>query len=236
MLQIITIGLALGAGGSLHCIGMCGPLSMMLPTQHFSSLGKFIALLLYQVGRVITYVMVSLLFSLLGRTIFNAGYQEAFSITAGIFLFVIAMTVIFHHRIARVRRLNLFYSQVARLIGRLLVHARQPAGFLFVGMANGLLPCGMVYVALMTTIAFGNILQGSLFMASFGLGTLPAMLLFAYVGKSFGLAARPVFRRLPTYMMLIVSMLLVLRGLNLDIPYISPSISSIRMVGKACQP
>ncbi len=59
---VIIAGFTLGAAGSLHCAGMCGPLSLALPVQHFSSVQKFLALLLYQAGRVITYSVIGLIF------------------------------------------------------------------------------------------------------------------------------------------------------------------------------
>ena len=80
---VIISGFTLGAIGSLHCVGMCGPLSLALPVNHFDAFQKFIALSLYQAGRIITYSAIGLLFGLAGRGLYISGFQQWFSIIIG---------------------------------------------------------------------------------------------------------------------------------------------------------
>ena len=88
---LLIAGFTMGAAGSLHCIGMCGPLSLALPVHHFSSTGKLFALLLYQLGRIFTYSLIGLLFGLAGRMIYISGSQQWFSIIMGSLVLVLAL-------------------------------------------------------------------------------------------------------------------------------------------------
>src|SRR5687767_11922505 len=85
----VIAGLSLGAVSSLHCVGMCGPLAMALPVHHLSKTQRFLSLLFYQFGRIITYASLGLIFGLLGRRIYLGGLQQWFSIIMGISVLVI---------------------------------------------------------------------------------------------------------------------------------------------------
>jgi len=176
-LQVIIAGFTLGAAGSLHCVGMCGPLSLALPTYHLSKTKKFISLLLYQFGRIITYSIVGLVFGLAGRRIYMAGFQHWFSIGMGILILTLAILYFIQKKTIHLAFLNRFYHSVQGIIIRVLKSSTGFFGFLLMGMANGLLPCGMVYIALAATLSFPEISQSVVFMAMFGAGTLPAMML-----------------------------------------------------------
>ncbi len=91
---VAIAGFTLGAAGSLHCVGMCGPLSLALPLYHLTAVNKFLSLLLYQVGRIITYSIIGLLFGLAGRRIYIAGYQQWFSIVMGLIVLCVALLYI----------------------------------------------------------------------------------------------------------------------------------------------
>ena len=95
-----------------------------------------------------------------------------------------------------------------------------------IGLLNGLLPCGLVYMAVAGALATGNIIYSSLFMACFGLGTLPAMLAMSFAGNFITLSSRNTIKKLVPYIVGIMGILLILRGLNLDIPYISPALAA----------
>lgn len=90
------------------------------------------------------------------------------------------------------------------------------------GTANGLLPCGMVYVAIAGALTFTNVLHSTLFMVGFGAGTLPAMMAISYFGQFIKLSVRNQFRKALPVFATIIGILLILRGLNLGIPFISP--------------
>ena len=220
--QVMIAGLTLGATGSLHCVGMCGPLSLALPTQHMSMAGKIISLLLYQVGRVITYSMIGLLVGLVGRSIYIAGYQQLFSIILGTVVLLLAFIYFIQWGNFRSRFLARIYDPVQKLVIHALNHANGPFGFLLMGMANGLLPCGMVYLALAAALSFGELSETVAFMAMFGAGTLPTMLIVAFAGRMINIELRRKLRKIVPVFVVLTGAILILRGMNLGIPFISP--------------
>jgi sulfite exporter TauE/SafE len=223
-LSVIISGFVLGAAGSLHCVGMCGPLSLVLPVHHLSAAKKTVALLLYQFGRIITYSVIGLIFGFAGRRVYLAGYQQWFSITMGIIILLSALTYFIQKRYTRLSLLNKFYEYVQRCIVRILKSAKGLFSFLLLGMANGLLPCGMVYIALAAILSFNQVWQSVSFMAMFGAGTLPAMMLVAYAGQQVKPQTRTILRKAIPYFVTAIGFILILRGLNLGIPFISPAL------------
>jgi sulfite exporter TauE/SafE len=221
---ILITGLILGAAGSLHCIGMCGPLSMLLPTQHLSSTGRSLSILLYQIGRVTTYAFLGLAFGMAGRRLYVAGFQQWFSIVGGGLIMVYAGIYFLRRSKMNVPFLQKMYASLQRIIFKILKRERSYSNFFLLGMANGLLPCGMVYTALAVTLSFGQVNESVLFMTMFGAGTLPAMLLFSYGFQSLKPAVRKVFRNAVPFFTTIAGLMLVLRGLNLGISFISPAL------------
>jgi sulfite exporter TauE/SafE len=234
--QVMIAGLTLGATGSLHCVGMCGPLSLALPTQHMSAAGKIISLLLYQIGRVITYSIIGLLVGLLGRSIYIAGYQQLFSIILGSIVLVLAFIYFIQRGTFRSPLLARIYDPVQKLIIRAMNHANGPFGFLLMGMANGLLPCGMVYLALAAALSFGELSETVSFMAMFGLGTLPAMLLVAFAGRMINFELRKTLRKIVPVFVALTGAILILRGMNLGIPLLSPELPESGNDAINCQP
>jgi hypothetical protein len=236
MLPVLLSGFTLGAAGSLHCMGMCGPLSLALPTQHLSALQKFISLFLYQTGRIITYSFIGLLFGLAGRRIYIAGYQQWFSIGMGILLLGFTVLYFAGKKNIHVPFLSRFYFFIQQLIIKLLKSSTGPGGFLLLGMANGLLPCGMVYIALAATLSFSSIGESIGFMSMFGAGTLPAMMLVAYAGQRVRMETRRTLQKAVPFFILSVGVLLILRGLNLGIPFVSPELPSAAGEAVVCHP
>jgi len=226
----------LGATGSLHCVGMCGPLSLALPTYHLSKTKKFISLLVYQFGRIITYSLIGLVFGLAGRSIYISGYQQWFSIGMGILVLSFALLYFFQKKTIHLSFLNKFYHTVQGVIVRLLKSSPGTFGFLLMGMANGLLPCGMVYMALAATLSFPEISQSVAFMALFGAGTLPAMMLVGYAGQMIKPAVRRSFQKAVPVFIVLMGAVLIMRGMNLGIPFISPELPDATGAAVNCHP
>jgi sulfite exporter TauE/SafE len=220
---ILISGFTLGAAGSLHCIGMCGPLSLALPTRDQSPISKFFSLLSYQLGRLLTYSMLGLLIGLARRSIHITGYQQAFSIILGAMILCVAVMYVARKRMVHLKAFDRFYSFTRGLVNRTLRAANGPTGFLLMGMANGLLPCGMIYIALLTTLSLSGPVESVSFMAMFGLGTLPAMMIIGYLGMKLNWSWRSRLRSMLPVIIALTGVVLVLRGLNLGIPYISPA-------------
>jgi hypothetical protein len=234
--SIIIAGFTLGAAGSLHCVGMCGPLSLALPVHHFTKAGKFAALLLYQLGRITTYSIIGLLFGIAGRQLYMAGYQQWFSVMAGSIIIIAAILYFFHKKNIRLSFLSRFYLGVQKIIIKILHSSIGLPGYILLGMANGLLPCGMVYIALVSSLSFSTITDSTVFMAMFGAGTLPAMLAAGYAGAFLNQRVRFGLRSFTPVFMTLMGALLILRGLNLGIPFISPLMPQAPAGAVICHP
>ena len=224
MWSVLIAGFTLGLAGSLHCVGMCGPLSLALPTWQLSTTAKLISIVLYQTGRIITYSILGLIFGLAGRTIYVAGLQQWFSVVMGVFILTMAALYFIQKHSIHFSFFRRFYIVLQKLIGGILKANAGPPGFLLLGMANGLLPCGMVYIALAATLSLTRVYQGVSFMALFGAGTAPAMILIAYSGQMINPSVRLIFRKSIPFFIVAAGVLLILRGMNLGIMFISPEL------------
>jgi sulfite exporter TauE/SafE len=216
----------LGLMGSLHCLGMCGPLALALPVNrlggHKTDWRFWGGHLLYNAGRIGTYAALGAVLGGLGWAIAATGWQQALSVTTGVVLLIIlAYQTSAPLQWAPLQQLSMW---VQRAFGRLL-GAQPGAGvYLALGMANGLLPCGLVYVALTISLWAGTAPGGALYMALFGLGTLPMMLLAGSISR----LMRPAYAHgLLRVVGFAVALLLIARGLNLGIPYISPQTPTV---------
>lgn len=226
----------MGMAGSLHCVGMCGPLSLALPTGHLSGAGKFLSLLLYQLGRIITYSFIGLVFGLAGRSLNITGYQQWFSIILGSIVLLLAVFYFVQKKSPHFRFLSCFYYFIQRKMSRLLTSAKGPRGFFLLGMTNGFLPCGMVYIAMAATLSLTSVGQSIFFMAAFGAGTLPAMMLVALTGQYLKPGIRNSFRKAVPVFITLMGLVLILRGMNLGIPFISPELPKTATGAIHCEP
>ena len=210
----------MGAIGSLHCIGMCGPLALSLPPVHPSASSRFTGTLLYNLGRVFTYSFLGALLGAIGYSFSMIGFQRWLTISIG------ASMLLFLFLPARCKNLpgNVqFLAPLRKKIGRL--YSRPSYGSLFmIGLLNGLLPCGLVYAALAVAIAGAEVSSSSLFMAAFGAGTIPMMWMVAFFGTSIKWNLRHHIRKAYPYIIFFMACFLILRGLSLGIPFISPDL------------
>jgi uncharacterized protein len=225
ILEVFISGFVLGSISSFHCVGMCGPLALSLPLASHSRAQKALGIVLYNLGRVTTYSFIGLMFGFLGRQVFIAGFQQIFSIIAGVLILGFFVMAKFNKRFSGFGGVNYFYTKVQTLVAGFL-RIRRMGGFYLTGLANGLLPCGMVYLAITGAMASSNPWHGMEFMAAFGLGTMPALMLLSFAGFIISIQARTFLRKLTPYAFLLMGALLVMRGLNLGIPFISPSFAA----------
>ena len=220
--MFLVAAIALGFLGSFHCVGMCGPIALNVPVKSQSHWGVFFAGLLYNMGRVLTYSIIGLLFGVIGQGLFLAGFQNALSIALGTSILAILLFPKLPKLSSFLLRSSLWKKithKISKLIGQ-----HTWFSLFSLGIFNGLLPCGLVYLGVSGAMAQGSAWKGSLFMAFFGIGTLPAMLTITLIKDQISLVFRSKIRSLSPLFIGITAMLLVLRGLNLGIPYISPLI------------
>ena len=219
----LLAGLLLGVAGSLHCVGMCGPLVLMMPFGRLEAL-------IYHLGRTFTYVLMGFLAGFMFQVIDIRIYQREFSVGIGIVFFLMWAYQQWGNVLARVWKVDKvnqsrdsikkgvlgLYSQALR---RKHLAWRAVAGF-----ANGLLPCGLVYGALMAGVGQGSTLGSTMLMLGFGLGTIPSLFLLAMIGNKIETSVRRYWTKLLPWWLLIMSIIFILRGLNLGIPFVSPHI------------
>ena len=192
--------------------------------------------MVYQFGRIITYSIIGFVFGLAGRRIYIAGYQQWFSISMGVLVLTLALLYFLSKKTIHLSFLNSFYHSVQGMIIRLLNASTGLPGFLLLGLANGLLPCGMVYIALAATLSFPEISQSVVFMALFGAGTLPAMMLVGYAGQWIKPGIRQSLQKVVPVFIALMGAVLILRGMNLGIPFISPELPGTTTAAVNCHP
>lgn len=225
MWQLALAGFSLGLLSSLHCIGMCGPLALSLPVGHLGRAGQVWAMLLYNTGRIIVYSLLGLLLGLFGRGIYLAGFQQWFSVLLGAVMLLLLLRSLLSGSAIQPGWLQTLYWKVQQRTGGFL-QARKPLAYLLPGLANGFLPCGMVYLAMAGAVSAPGVWHSVLLMFFFGAGTLPAMLALGVFGWRIRLSVRQHWKKAMPFVVAGMAVLLVLRGLNLGIPFISPVLAA----------
>lgn len=214
----------MGLASNVHCLGMCGPIAMVLPLNRRNNWTILGGTLQYNLGRTLMYGVLGILFGLLGVTIQIFGILQWMSILAGIAL------VIFAWR----KQLKVWFPQVSnpfgiqksiqKLMGKSM-KSKSRFRLLAFGAINGLLPCGMVYVALLNALLAESLMSSSLAMIAFGVGTLPIMIFVPFMSNKIGAETRKKLNRSIPYVLTVVGLMIALRGMNLGIPFVSPRIS-----------
>lgn len=217
----------LGLISSLHCIGMCGPIAMMLPVDHQNEAKKVTQIITYHLGRLTAYTTIGLIFGLVGRGFFLAGLQQNMSIFIGVAMIIVVLIP------EKIFAKYNFSKPVYRVISKVKSNLgsqfknRSYKSLFTIGLLNGFLPCGMVYVALFGAIAMQSAGSGVLYMLLFGVGTMPLMTVVVYIRSVIKLPFRDKIQKAIPYITVIIGILFILRGLGLGIPYISPSSMSL---------
>jgi sulfite exporter TauE/SafE len=217
-MEFLLAAFSLGFLGSLHCVGMCGPIAMALPV-HGKGLGfRILGIYLYNSGRILTYGVLGAILGALGMGMKLAGYQQVLSITLGILL----LLGLFLPKILLLNNSVLLTFNM-KLKGWFTSWMKQKSlqALFITGLLNGLLPCGLIYVALAGATSSGETIKGALFMAVFGLGTLPAMFSVSFI-SSISKRFRLYLSHTAPVLTFVMGVLLVVRGLGLGIPYLSP--------------
>ncbi|WP_271405919.1 sulfite exporter TauE/SafE family protein [Tenacibaculum soleae] len=213
--------LIFGLLGSFHCIGMCGPIAFMLPVDRSNSIKQFFQIFSYHLGRLFTYSLIGLLFGFLGKGFYFFGFQQQLSIVVGILMILTIILPKAFKKYNFSKSINKLVMKVKSALGKELKKKGNDT-FFTIGFLNGLLPCGLVYMAVFGALATANTFSGSLYMFVFGLGTIPLMTVVVYMGNfANGLVRKRIQQTIP-YVVIFIGILFVLRGLGLGIPYISP--------------
>jgi len=202
---------------------MCGPIAFVLPVNKSNKLQTFIGTGLYHIGRLLSYSIIGLLFGLLGRGLYLAGFQQRLSILIGvIMILMVLIPTKFLSRFQVTRPLYQLIGKVKYKLGLYLNKSSKKALF-SIGFFNGFLPCGLVYMALLGAISTGDLIDGAAYMAVFGLGTIPLMTGAVFLGNFLKVSVRNKIQKAIPIFVVIIGLLFILRGLGLGIPYVSPT-------------
>lgn len=219
-MNLMPLAFLMGFLGSVHCAVMCGPIVLGLPLNKRGGWYNVLQVLLYQFGRISIYTLLGLLVGLVGDTFSVFAKQETLSLVIGILLVLFTAAQWSGRYVSAFQKLqNKMIVPISKLMGKVF---KFPFWGFFAGMLNGLIPCGMVYLALATALNSANLQSGATFMLLFGLGTAPLMLFISlgsvYLKKYFRFNSQ----KLIPWFALFIGALFILRSANLDIPFLSP--------------
>jgi uncharacterized protein len=229
-----------GLVGSAHCAGMCGPIALALPLKSENWVTRVGSGLVYNIGRILTYMVLGAIFGLVGKGLHMAGFQLWASVVIGILMIALVVVPLIFKKMPSPN--NVFESYSARLMtGFKNMFRKGTVASLFgIGLLNGILPCGLVYVAVAGAINTGDVVSAMLYMALFGTGTIPVMLAVSLAGSMISLNLRIFVNKMSPYVIVLLGVLFILRGLSLGIPYISPKAEALTPViekaHKCCHP
>ncbi|SFF03034.1 sulfite exporter TauE/SafE family protein [Thermoflexibacter ruber] len=223
-----------GLLGSFHCVGMCGAIALSIPMNISTRIALVKDTLFYNLGRVMMYSIIGLLAGIFGRTFVSLGYQQWLSLVVGLLIisaFIIPTRLqdaVFHYI-----GLDFLQKKIRKLFGKFITKPT-PLNLLFTGILNGMLPCGFVYIALAGAVLTGDWIDSMLYMAVFGLGTIPMMAITTLSGNLVTIQFRNRIKKLKPYLAILVAFLFIIRGLSLGIPYLSPKLPAPHQTEEVC--
>lgn len=227
--QVLGIGFLMGLIGSVHCIGMCGPLTMALPFSQQKNIFKYLAMALYHIGKILSYASLGLIVGLFGKQLFVIDTQQSISIIIGVFMLVYVVWIYLVKVNTRFNPLQFIQVPVLKALSSLFKN-KHVTVFIVLGFLNGLLPCGMVYLALGSAMSTGHPIDAAIFMGFFGIGTIPALLMVALGGQMVSFEWRRKLQSALPVFIFGMGIMLILRGMNLGIPILSPHVESNNVV------
>jgi uncharacterized protein len=201
----------LGFTGSLHCVGMCGPIAMMVTGNGRRNV--LVNRLLYNSGRIVTYVAMGFIVGWLGKIVQWSGVQGKVSVGIGVLIILVLF----------IPKIQLFFlPSLSRLVSKLklafsrYLKSRKTFSAALTGLLNGFLPCGLVYAALAIALVQATPIESAGVMVLFGLGTFPAMVAIAYSWQRIRRIIPWSFQRIQTVMLVAVAVLMIWRGLSAE--------------------
>ncbi|MFN3760952.1 MAG: sulfite exporter TauE/SafE family protein [Algoriphagus aquaeductus] len=220
---MLWTALVLGFLGSFHCVGMCGPIALAVGG---SSSKKFLFnKILYNLGRSLTYAILGLVVGGLGFSLALAGIQQGISVSMGILVVLLSLSYKKADQFLAIPALSGVVRWIKAKLSFFLKSGSKTA-FFSTGLINGLLPCGMVYMALVVAMGMQSPIQGAWYMLFFGLGTIPMLMALMVSGSLLPAIRRQQIQKVIPYFGIVVGILMVFRGLGLGIPGLSPEVAT----------
>lgn len=222
------LGMVMGLPGSMHCLGMCGPLALMV------GIGKrnpWKSSIMYHLSRAMAYGMLGVLVGLVFQFIDIRPYQQQFSLFMGLFFLVAWILSRFNWGTSK---LAIAISGIFKNIPNFL-SKDNAISTMYGGFINGLLPCGLVYSALLVALGSGSTVKSAVFMLGFGLATIPMLFFISGISQKFKMQLNQWFYHVSKWWLLIMAVLFLLRGANLGIPYVSPKLNNDNPKENCCR-
>lgn len=210
-----------GLLGSFHCVGMCGPIAFMLPIDRTSRVKSILQTSLYHLGRIFSYATMGAIFGLLGKGFYLFGLQQQLSIVVGTLMILSILLPKVFQKIPIAKPIIKFTNTVKNNLGASLKKKETPT-FFTIGFLNGLLPCGLVYMAIFGALTSSTFYEGALYMSLFGLGTVPLMTAVVLLGNIASVIKRRKIQQLIPVVVVVIGVIFIIRGLGLGIPFVSP--------------
>jgi sulfite exporter TauE/SafE len=227
-MTIIIAGVLLGLAGSVHCIGMCGPLVLAIGPRLErppGSTARVPKLLFYHLGRISTYVLLALPAGLLGQLLSLRGLGRAGAAAGAVVLIGMAFDARRLPGLRRLYGLSTFAATRACASAARWGRRRPALGAWALGAGNGLMPCAMVYAAVAAAAATGSLRDAFFMMGGFGLGTMPALLALSAAAVSVPSHVRTRLARLTPAVLVLAAALLLARAF--DVPYVPESAHAV---------
>lgn len=220
----------LGLGGNLHCMGMCGPLVLAIPFGNEKGIKKILATTVYFITKALGYALLGAIIGIIGAAAKLVVWQQWISIASGILMLVM---VLFPIVLQQFEKVNISASFISSNLNKLLQSKSKWRLFAF-GFLHAFLPCGLVYTALAASLAFASAIKSSLFMFTFGISSALMLWALASFKTHFSFHKSKHFAWISRSIVVLVAILLIVRGLNLGIPYISPHFDQKTGEVKSC--
>ncbi|MCU0327987.1 MAG: sulfite exporter TauE/SafE family protein [Chitinophagales bacterium] len=212
-MEFFISGLLFGLGGSLHCVGMCGPLIMARHQLH----QRWWHEVLYHFFRTMGYLILGGLVFAFGKSLSLFITQQLLSLLSGIFLFI---SVWFTH--VQLAKMSTLLHWISAFFMKSSIKTSSWKKSMLWGLGNGFLPCGFLYLALVVVLNLPHRIDGFIYMLGFGLSTSFPLLGLSYVKPLLHERLGKWFSSFTTWVTVLMAVLLIFRGLGLGIPYLSP--------------
>lgn len=221
----IWSAISLGLVSNFHCLGMCGPIALAVPVKSHSISSRLASILTYNSGRIFTYALIGGIFGIFGQGVALAGFQQQLSVILGILIIISALAILVDRKTSFLSKILPKQAMILQQKMGSYLRKQGYANNFMLGFLNGLLPCGLVYFALIGALSTGSFFNGILFMIFFGIGTLPVMILMPWIKDLFTTRFRMQLQKSVPIFLLVFGAVLFVRGANLGIPFLSPKVN-----------
>lgn len=208
----------IGLAGSLHCVGMCGPIALMIPGKGRQ---RWLSISLYHIGKLLTYLIIGTFFGLIVGTLHSYTTQIIFTFLSGGLLILFGFLPSFLNWVER--KGFVFFNRFIQFKNRLAksLNKNKIEYSFYIGFLNGFLPCAMVYSAAIAALAQKSFMNSIIFMLFFGLGTVPLLTAFYFFSSSIKTKLSKYANTIRAASFIIVGAYLIFRGIsymNQEIP------------------